>query len=434
MADARRSRVHLRRPGRIAGVKALVVLGTVLLLLAALAIWVNRLVLETDTFVATSDELLQDDEVRAALAATLTEALYSSVDVEERLEEALPPAVQPLAGPAASGLREFTERRANILLTRPRVVETWSTVNRVTHERFVRVVKGEAQAVQTEGGNVVLVLSPLLSDLAEQVGLGDVAARLPADAGTIVIMESDELEAVQQLVRILDFMATWLWAIALACWALAVYLSPGRRLKTLRGIAFGLLFVGLAVLAILRVGGNFVVDSLVQVPSNRPAAENAFGIITDTLKTSARTLTAIGVLVIVGTWLAGPGRRGTAFRRWSAPVLRDHPEAVWGVFAFVVLLVLLWGPIRATRNLIGIVVLVGLAALGLWAFRRLTLSEFPDAPAGEWSLRDAVGRLRGSGGDSHVAQLERLTALRNQGALTEEEFETEKAALLGSSS
>ena len=74
------------------------------------------------------------------------------------------------------------------------------------------------------------------------------------------------------------------------------------------------------------------------------------------------------------------------------------------------------------------------AALGLWAFRRLTLSEFPDAPAGEWSLRDAVGRLRGSGGDSHVAQLERLTALRNQGALTEEEFETETAALLGSSS
>jgi hypothetical protein len=302
----------------------------------------------------------------------------------------------------------------------------------VTHQRFVRVVKGEAEAVQTEGGDVVLVLSPLLSDLAEQVGLGDVAARLPANAGTIVIMDSDQLEAVQRLVRILDFMATWLWAIALLCWALAVYLSPGRRLKTLRGIAFGLLFVGLAVLAILRVAGNFVVDSLVEVPSNRAAAENAFGILTETLKTSAWTLTAIAILMILGTWLAGPGRRATAFRRASAPVLRDRPEVVWGVFAFVVLLVLLWGPIRATRNLVGIVVLVGLAALGLWAYRRLTLNEFPDAAAGEWSLSGTVGRLRGGSGDSHVAQLERLAALRSQGALSEEEFEAEKAALLAS--
>lgn len=430
MADSRRRRLHLKRPGRIAGVRALVVLGTILLLVAALAIWVNRLVLDTDTFVATSDELLEDEQVRAALAATLTDALYSSVDVQERLEQALPPSVQPLAGPAASGLREFAERRANIFLTRPRIVEAWSDVNRVTHERFVRVVKGESRAVQTQGGNVVLVLSPLLSDLAQQVGLGDVAARLPANAGTIVIMDSDEFEAVQGLVEILDFMATWLWAIALLCWALAVYLSPGRRLKTVRGIAFGLLFVGLGVLAILRIAGNVVVDSLVKVPANKPAAENAFGIITEALKTSAWTLTAIAVLLIVGTWLAGPGRRATTFRRWSAPGLRDRPEVVWAAFAFLVLLVLVWGPIRATRNLIGIVVLVGLAALGLWAFRRITLSEFPDATAGELSLRGAVGRMRG--GSGHVAELERLAALRSQGALSEEEFAAEKAALLAS--
>ena len=75
-----------------------------------------------------------------------------------------------------------------------------------------------------------------------------------------------------------------------------------------------------------------------------------------------------------------------------------------GVFAFVVLLVLLWGPIRATRNLVGIVVLVGLAALGLWAFRRLTLSEFPDAPAGFNTRRAGVpaGRIEPFEYDSRV--------------------------------
>jgi hypothetical protein len=219
------------------------------------------------------------------------------------------------------------------------------------------------------------VLRPLLAQLAEQVGLESVATRLPTDAGTVVIMQSDQLDALQTIMKILDTVASWLWAVALALWALAVYLSPGRRLKTLRGIAFGLLFVGLAVLAVIRVGGNLVVDSLVKVQANEPAVENVFGIVTAALRTSAWTFVAVAIILIFGGWLSGPGRRATDLRQRSAPILRDYPEYVWGGFALLVLLVLVWGPIHATRNLLGIVVLVGFAALGLWAFRRYTLEE-----------------------------------------------------------
>jgi hypothetical protein len=360
-------------------VRTLVVLGTIVAFISVLAIWVGRLALDTDTWVDTSDELLQDDGVRAVLAATLTDKLYSSVDVAGQLRAVLPPAAQSLAGPAAAGLRELTERRANQFLTRPRVVEAWSDANRVAHEQFVSIVKGESNAVQTQNGQVVLVLRPLLAQLAEQVGLESAASRLPPAAGTVVIMESDQLDALKTIMRILDIVASWLWAVAVALWALAIYLSPGRRLKTLRGIAFGLLFVGLAVLAVLRIGGKFIVDNLVQVQANELAAEDAFGILTATLKTSAWTLIAVAIIMIVGGWLSGSDRRATALRQRSAPVLRDYPEHVWGGFALLMLLVLVWGPIQATRNLLGIVVLVGFAALGLWAFRRLTLEEFSGA-------------------------------------------------------
>ena len=412
--------------------RALVVLGTVLALVSVLAIWVNRLALETDTWVSTSDQLLQDDEIRAVLAATLTDSLYSNVDVAAQLRTVLPPAAQALAGPAAAGLREFTERRANIFLQRPRVVAAWSEANRLAHEQFVRIVNGESKSIQTQNGQVVLLLRPLLADLAEQVGLGNVAARIPANAGTIVIMESDQLSALQTVVHILDIVATWLWAIAFGCWALAVYLSPGRRLKTLKGVAFGILFVGIAVLAVIRVGGNLVVDSLVKVPSNEPAVHNVFAIITESLKTTAWAFVVVAILMILGTWLSGPGRRATAIRRWSAPTLRENPEFYWGVYAFLALLVIAWGPIRATRSLIGIVVLVGFTALGLWAFRRLTIAEFPDTPRTPLNMGGAVGWMRPSGGGDSVAQLERLAALHEQGALTDEEFAAQKAALLGS--
>jgi hypothetical protein len=66
-------------------VRTLVVLGTILAVISVLAIWVNRLVLDTNTWVDTIDELLQGDEVRAVLAATLTDKLYSSVDIASRL-------------------------------------------------------------------------------------------------------------------------------------------------------------------------------------------------------------------------------------------------------------------------------------------------------------------------------------------------------------
>ena len=355
--------------------RTLVVLGTILAVISVLAIWVNRLVLDTNTWVDTSDALLADDEVRATLATTLTDSLYSSVDVAGQLRAVLPPAAQSLAAPAAAGLRELTERRANKFLTRPRVVQAWSDINRVTHERFVKIVKGEAEAVQTQNGEVVLVLRPILAQLAEQVGLSNVAQQLPANAGTIVIMDSSQLDTIKTLVRILDIVAAWLWALAVALWALAVYLSPGRRLKTLRGIAYGLLFVGLTVLAVIRVGGNFLVDSLVRVEANETAAQNAFSIITAALKTTAWTLIAIAIIMIVGSWFSGSNPRATALRQRSAPVLRDNPEYVWGGFALLVLLLLIWGPIQATRNLLGIVVLVGFAALGLWAFRRQALEE-----------------------------------------------------------
>jgi hypothetical protein len=442
-------RFRFRRSGRPEGalshkrmlaVRGLVVLGTVLLFISVLAVWVNRLALDTDTWVDTSEQLLEDDEIRSRLAVVITEQLYANVDVTAELEQALPPQADAFAAPAAAGLKEVTQRAALRVLEGPRVIAAWREANRVAHEQFVNLVEGGGEVVQTEGGEVRLFLRPLLEQVAQETGLGErVLQRLPEDAGGIVILQSDQLDTLQTLMRILDFLATWVWAIALALFALAVFLSPGRRLKTLRGVAYGFLFVGLAVLVVLRVGGNFVLDSVVRVPANEVPAQHAFDIFTALLKTSAWALVVLALIVIVGTWLAGPGRRATAFRRGIAPVMRERPEIVWGVFAFIVLLVLLWGPTKATRNLVGIVVLVGLAALGLEAFRRLTVREFPEATLEGWSFggaaRAAFGRGRGGSttepepGD-RVGQLERLSTLHREGQLTDEEFQAEKAAVL----
>ncbi|HEY7196948.1 MAG TPA: hypothetical protein VH306_07165 [Gaiellaceae bacterium] len=391
------NQVRLSRK-RLYGVRALIVLGTILLFVSVLSIWVNRLVLDTDNWVETSNELLEDEVIRDAVAVTLTDQLFSRVDVAEELRERLPPQAQALAAPAAAGLQQFTQRAASDLLARPRVADAWLVANRVAHRNFVLVVTGGSSSVSTTGGVVVLNLHPILVDIATRAGLGpDVVNRLPADSGRIVILTSDQLNTLESVLHVLDVLATWLWAVALAAFVAAGWLAGGRRRKTLRGIAYGLLFVGLAILVICRLGGHAVVDSLVRVPSNTEAAEHAFAILTASLKTTGWTLVAIGILMIVGTWLSGEGARATSIRRAVAPAFVHRMGIVWGAFAFLVLIVLLWGPIEATRNLIGAAVLIGLAALGLEAFRRETVKEFPDATfEGSFGdgLRAAFGRPR----------------------------------------
>jgi hypothetical protein len=86
---------------------AVLVLATVVGFLAVFAVWANRQALETDSWVETSTELLEDEEIQAAVAGFLVETLFTNVDVEAELQEVLPPQTQALAGPVGGALRHL---------------------------------------------------------------------------------------------------------------------------------------------------------------------------------------------------------------------------------------------------------------------------------------------------------------------------------------
>jgi hypothetical protein len=61
------------------------------------------------------------------------------------------------------------------------------------------------------------------------------------------------------------------------------------------------------------------------------------------------------------------------------PTLRDRPGTAWAVLGAVYLLLVLWGPVPALRNLPGILILGALLALGFEAVRRETVGELDAA-------------------------------------------------------
>jgi hypothetical protein len=107
-----------------------------------------------------------------------------------------------------------------------------------------------------------------------------------------------------------------------------------------------------------------------------------------------------------------------------APVMNDRPAVVWGVTAAAYLLLILWGGTHALRTAWGILLLGGLLALGVYALRRESLLEFPDAStADDDSVQAHVVR-------SPAAEIAQLRELRDSGAITDAEFERGKQLAL----
>jgi hypothetical protein len=189
-------------------------------------------------------------------------------------------------------------------------------------------------------------------------------------------------------VKAIKWMSWLVILIAFACYAGAIWLARGRR-EMLRNIGVGLLLVGILLLVIRRLVGNYIVDALASGESVRGAVGSAWIIGTRLLSEVAWALIIYGLVILVGTWLAGPNRYAGRVRGFIGPTLRDRPGLGWGALAGVFLLLVLWGPVPALRSWVGILILAGLVALGFEAFRRVVIGELgtggprppPAAPA-----------------------------------------------------
>ena len=354
----------------------LLVLGTVVVLVGSLTVWVQRQALDTDSWVNTSSQLLEDDDVRSALSIYIVDELYANLDPEETLEEQLPENLQGLAGPLAGALRTPAVEAVDNFLQRPRVQDLWANANRAAHEALLRVLEDDTrEGVSTAGGVVTLDLRTLIVRIGEELGFGEqLDARLPEGAGQITVLDSDQLEAAQTGVKAIKVLSWLIVFVAIALFAGAVWLARGRR-ETLRFVGAALILVGILLLVIRRAVGNYIVDALASGESVRDAVGSTWVIGTDLLAEVAWAIILYGLVILVGALLAGPSRYARRGRTAIAPTLRDRPGTGWAVLAGIYLLLVLWGPVPALRNWLGVLVLGALIALGFEAFRRVVVEE-----------------------------------------------------------
>ena len=361
------------------GAATLLVVGTLLWTAAIFGVWAQRQALNTDNWVATSSRLLENDQIRTALAVTLVDRLYDTDAVTQRLRDTLPRRLQPLAAPAASGLREVALRNAPRVLGTAAALKAWQTANRGAHRALLALVDGKV----APGGEVNLDVKGLLTTVAKGTGLPAGATdRLPPSVATVQVLKSDQVKNAQDAVSLFRDGLWVLVILGVASFAGAIALSNDRR-HTVATVGICVIVAGIAVLALRRVAGAWLVDSLADAPNAHAVAGDVWSIATSLLVDAAEGSMLFGLIVASGAWLAGSGRVATAARRVSAPGLRTHAAIARGGLAVALLLLVWWGPVPWTGHLIPVALVAIGAFVWLEWLRRRTLEEFEDVRPGE---------------------------------------------------
>jgi hypothetical protein len=361
--------------GRRIAVAALLVLGTLLWTAFGLGLWAKRQALDTDNWVETSGELLENEQIRSTLAFFIVDQLYDSQAVQDRLEEVLPPRLQGLAAPAAAGLKEVARRNAPRVLGSAAALKAWETANRTAHDKLLDIVDNGVG-----GRNVSLDLKSLVGEVAAGTGLPAKAVdKLPPKVANLQVASTDQLDNVRDLLHLFKTLVWVLLGLAVAAFAGAIALAADRR-RTVLNVGGCMLVAGIAVLAFRTLAGKYVVDSLADAPNAHAIADDAWGIATRLMVDVAQGSFLFGLFVVLGAWLIGPGGRATAVRRFAAYPLREHAGFTRAGLATAILLLIVWGPVPWTQRLVPIVIFTVIAFLWLERIRQRTLAEFPNEP------------------------------------------------------
>jgi hypothetical protein len=312
--------------------------------LSVVGLWAGNTTLNTDRWVATVSPLSEDPAVRSAVSTYTTTQLFTSLNVEQRVKEALPPKAAFLASPLSDQVHGFVQNSVTKVLASPQFAALWPAINKVAHQQVMNILNNNSAVVRTSGQTVTLNLLPVvnnvLSSLQQQVPTlfgktvklptitnGQIPAglqtkiesalgvKLPANFAAVPIYKGNQLSAAQQaLVQFKRFVVALVVGSLLAL-GLAIWISPRRRRTTLQ---FGILLVitVVALTVVIRAVRTQLID---QVPAGvyRAGVDAGVQIVFTTLRTRGTQLLWLGIVIAVVAYLVGPGRGAVALRGWA---------------------------------------------------------------------------------------------------------------------
>jgi hypothetical protein len=387
----------------------LTVLAVLATTLALLSIWTFRTLTNTDLFVDRVGSIIEQPEVASAVGEAAAAQLVDALDIQDRLQAALPEEVAVAAAPITTAAQNYLAQGATALVQTDQFQAAWDSALAAGHTISIGVLSGtDTTAVQNSDGVIVLNLTPVVNALLAEgseflSGLLDrdisapavteenidaaVAALeqqlgtdLPAEFGQVTLFASDDLAAAQswyQTIRV----AVWLAPIAaIVLIGLAIAVST-RRLRTSLSIVIGTALLLLLVAVALEPIESSVVGSVAE-DGLRDAVGSAFSTVLGSLLTGIVVVVLLGVIAAGALFLTGSSSMAASGRHvlGQAPSLAARYRGWFlGGGAVVALLLLAVIPGRSWTQLLVVLLLYAAFALAvLLAPRPVEAEASPD--------------------------------------------------------
>lgn len=266
----------------------LLVLVALLTPLSALAVWADREMGDTESYVATMAPLAADPAVQNAVADRITDEAMAKFD----------------AGPFHEGVRNLLHEAVFSFSGTDAYETAWNTVNRAAHTAVEQALTSD------NGDSVSMDLGPVIAQVKQQLSDEGVpfADHIPVERTPITILESDKLGPAREVFDGLQIAGVWL-PVATLLLAVAALLLAARRVRALIGLGLALAAGGALLRLAVTIGHGLVLDDL-PPDVDRAAAGAVYDVLTETLRTTSWWVTGVGVGIAVGAW---------GVRRWQGP-------------------------------------------------------------------------------------------------------------------
>ncbi|MEU5400733.1 hypothetical protein ABZ348_15745 [Streptomyces sp. NPDC005963] len=352
----------------------LIVIGCVLAPLGAVAAWSADEVGNTDRYVDTVAPLASDADVQNAVATRVTDAVMEHIDLNSVLEGVAPAdrprltkALGKLGDSLESALRSFVHDKSQEVVASDAFKTVWVDANRKVHDAVDKALTGNGGgAVKLTNDAVKIDLGPVVDQVKQRLvddGL-TAAERIPEVNAEFTVFKSEDIGKVKTGFRLLQIAGFWLPVLALLLVVVGVLLAVRRRralVAAALGVAFALLLLGAALTGFRAV----YLDAL---PSDvsQSAAGSVYDALVRYLRTTVRTVVALGIVVALAAWLTGPGR-------WAALVQQMWHTGLGAVRATAARAGLHTGPVgpwvrRYRRWVVWVLVAGAVLAYVFWSY------------------------------------------------------------------
>ncbi len=290
----------------------LVVVVSVLVPLSVLTVWSVRTLTNTDRYVATMAPLARDPVITGYLALVATNELFDRVQVEQRIENALPKKADFVAAPVTTAMRSFTQNEVAKVLHSQWFADFWDGANRRVHSTLIKFLKGEPLPRVDKARHVAITITPVLDKAIAELDKRGVTVFDPLKAkldkgaqANFSLANNQQVKKIRTIFRAATAVG-WLLPLAtLVLLIVAVAVAVERR-KTLLRAALGSAIAVVVVLAALAIGRTVFINEAGSVPHDVTAS--VFGVVTRFLTHSLKVVLLVCLLLAVGLWLAGPSR------------------------------------------------------------------------------------------------------------------------------